>query len=403
MKLLQGRPDLGLAALAAVALLFTRPTALGELYTLPGMIVVFGVSIGMFLLSARTKCAPLDARSGQLWAYVLFALFLGFQVLAGLKTHNPEIVVKQVFVVLIGAFAGFVLIADRARLQIFFDVLAAALVVVSCSVLVTLALIVSGRGVSQLGVGVFSYGYPPPAGAILFPFSMIYNYAPTWVGMLPRLSGCFREVGIFPAFACWAAGYASFRGWRLPFVFICLAACALSFSSLGVMLALMTAVGVVAARMKLPWWAYVFAPVAVFLIVTATYDLPYIGIGYKYRFVSDSYAERMNAMQIVGDNLLFGGDPDNRNAGINLISAVSVYGLVGVALLVGTTLLATRRIQFFAAVLAAPFAVALFSEPIAQEPLFVLLFVSWRVFEPVAVRSSAQRQAQQVAPRAHFA
>jgi hypothetical protein len=92
----------------------------------------------------------------------------------------------------------------------------------------------------------------------------------------------------------------------------------------------------------------------------------------------------MNAMISAADtgNLLFGSDySGDRNGAINLIAGVSIYGLVGVLLLLAVMLIATRRIQFFVAALLPAMICALISQPIATEPLFLLLFVSWRAFE----------------------
>jgi hypothetical protein len=381
--LTSARAEALLASLAVGALFLTRPTAFGEIYTLPGMMLLAVITVAMLITAAATKSAAFTVRAPQIWFYLGFAGYMTALVVFGERPHSAANVAKGVVIEITASIFAFTMLSDRQRATSFYDTLAKLLVALSAATLITLTLLLLQFGVGQLVLGYFSYPYQLPAGTILFPGSMIYNYAPTWFGLLPRLSGGFREVGIFPAFACWAAGYGAFRGWKPLAIAICLAATVACFSSLGALLALLTLAGILAYRFRLPWWAYVIVgPAAGLAVIALTYNLPYIGIGYKYATVSTSFVERANAMgEALDTNLLLGGEPDNRNSGINLISGISIYGTAGVALILATLLPAVRQLRFFVAALSAPFITALVSQPIATEPLFVLLFLSWTVFE----------------------
>lgn len=377
------RAEALLASFAVGALFLTRPTAFGELYTLPGMLLLAVITVAMLTLAALTKSSAYTLAAPQVWAYLGFAGYTMALVVFGARPHSGADAGKGVVIVITASVFAFTMLADRRRALAFYDTLAGLLVVLSAATLITLALLVAHFGVSRLALGVFSYTYPLPSGTILFPGSMIYNYAPTWFGPLPRLSGGFREVGIFPAFACWAAGYGAFRGWKPIPIAICLVATVGCFSSLGAMLALLTLTGILGYKFKLPWWAYVIVgPAAGLAVIALTYNLPYIGIGYKYANVTTSYLDRSNAISTALDgNLLFGQEPDSRNSGINLISAISIYGAVGVGLILAALLPAAGRIRFFVPALLPALITALVSQPIANEPMFVLLFLSWTVFE----------------------
>lgn len=388
------------AAIAALAMFMTRPTAFGDVYSLPGMLIVGACAIGILVSATASKSGPITARSPQTWVYLSFGIYLGLLVLASARSDSLMNTFKACIVTLIGCGFAFTLMADRNRARAFFDTLAIVLIALSSSTLVTFALVFVSKSYPHLAIGRFNYSYAPPAGTILLPFSMLYNLVPTWFGMLPRLDGMFREVGIFPAFACWAAAYASHRRWNVVFSVICLIACVICLSSMGLLCAVICAAGIIGARMRLPWWAYVLvAPAAMLVIVLATYNVPYIGIGYKYAHDPVSYADRANAISAITDgNLLFGGESENRNAGINLVSSIIIWGIVGVAPIFIYMLLAATRLRYFCAALLPAFLVALVSEPIAQEPFFFVLFLSWCVFEPVAVKRPRSAPAQRARP-----
>jgi hypothetical protein len=372
-----------LCATAAIAMFLTRPTAFGDLYTFPGMMGVLAISIVLFLVSFVRKTLLFQVYSYQIWSYVLFSVYMSIIVIMGTQPRNSDVNLKIALSGFIGGIFFLSLTSSIDRMRAFFDSLAIIIATLSLSSLVTLALLIAGRTTAQLHIGLFRYSYPPPTGAILFPLSMIYNFTPTWFGVLPRLSGMFREVGIYPAFACWAAGYAAYRRWGILLSVICLCSALLSFSSLGIVAALISAIGIIAHRYRLPWWFYILlAPMTVFIVVISTYNVQYLGIGYKYTHNTTSYVERVNAIKnVLNGNLLFGQESENRNDGINLISSITIWGLLGVSLLFIPLIIAAKRPGFFLAALVPGLVIALFSEPIAQEPLFMALFLSWRLVE----------------------
>ncbi|RAK52637.1 hypothetical protein DJ018_10560 [Phenylobacterium deserti] len=328
-------------------------------------------------------------------------MFLILLVIAGTRSQTLDITTKTSVVCLIGVFVGSVVLATPERCRAFFDAIAVIIVVLSAALLFSFTLLLAGVRVETLSVGHFWYGYPRPA-VIILPGTTVYNYVATWFGMMPRLSGFFREVGIFPAFACWAAGYCSFRRWSPLATGICLIASVASLSTMG-LVALVTLGGVIGARLRLPWWFYlVVAPFAAFILIAVTYNIPYIGLGYKYTNATISFVERMNAIRNVGsEDLLIGGEPDGRNLAINLIAQVSTYGLIGIGIIVSSLLGAVRDTRYFFASLLPAFVIALFSQPIATEPLFFLLFISHRVFAPIPSSAAQHREQRFYWPTAY--
>lgn len=370
-------------SLMAISLFLTRPTALGEVYTLPGIIIALTLSVIFMIFVLRGQQATKYDFSIQTVIYLIYVVYIFALIFTG-RPLLQDFLFKAIFIGIVGVIISGIVSSSRDRATTFFDSIARIIIALSFSTIATVALIVAGANAQSLTIAFFNYTYPAPTGTILFPFSMVYNYAPSWFGLMPRLSGFFREVGVFPAFACWAAGYAAYRRWSLLSVAGCLVASVLSLSSLGSMLALLTFGGIVGQRLRLPWWAYVVVgPATAAVIVIVTYNLPYIGIGTKYQTVNASYTERMYATKYALDiaNPLFGQDANgDRNEGINLISSIRIYGLFGVGLLSSIFLASARSIRFFVAALLAPLITAVFSQPIAAEPLFILLFFSWRAF-----------------------
>lgn len=368
----------------AIGLMLTRPTAAGNNFT-PVGIGIIGFMFGAMLLSSgATRKLMLSTKSIQIWAMIYLAGYYSFLVLGG-RPYHQDMLIKAVGILISGSILGFCVIASEQRLRSFFDTLARIIIGLSASTIITIILLVVGFSLGQLAYTRLDYGYPQPAGTILFPFSMVYNFAPTPFGLLPRLSGGFREVGIFPAFACWAAAYAAFRRWSILSISLCLGAAVASFSTLGAMLALVTLGGILAKFSRIPSWVlFIAAPILGVAAVAITYNLPYIGLGYKYTQVNASFSERQYATETalnIPNPLLGADDSGVRNIGINLISSISTIGIIGVVIVLVGMLPAVRRMKYFVAALLPLTITAVFSQPIATEPLFLLLFISWRVFD----------------------
>lgn len=379
-----------LVVACAFALLLTRPTAAGSVYTPLGMGIIWLCSGTIVATSIINKRVPLLVSSPQVWMLALLALYYGFLILTG-RPYQQDTFSKAIVILISGAVLGFTISTNQRRLTAFFDTIARVLIVLSISSLITTFLLISGVSVHALAIGRLDYGYNAPAGTILLPFSMLYNYTTTPFGVLPRLSGFFREVGIFPAYACWAAGYAAYRRWSLVSVGACLTAAVASFSTMGAVLALVTVAGLVSRKLRIPNWLVVIGtPALAFIIFAVTYNLPFIGLGYKYTQLNQSYSDRsyatLNALDV--PNPLLGSDATGlRNVGINLIASISVSGLVGFSIVLVCMLLAARDTRYFSAALLPLAITALFAQPIGTEPLFLLMFLSWKVF-------SASRQAR---------
>lgn len=368
--------------IAAIGFITLRPTALGEVYS--------AVSAGVILLAAAALLllggGNLRFSRASLLPALMIVLAVYMLSIDILKQSNNIEDAPKAALISVSAALALLAISNRSDFAArFYDTIALVIAAACASILITFALLAAGASPQGLKLFHFSYTYTPPSGDILFPLTLRNNAVPTPIGAMPRLAGIFREVGLLPAFAAWAAYYLSARRFPLALSIICIAASAVCLSSIGPLIALAAAAAVLAQRSKIPTYVFtVVMPVAAVAIFIAVYNMPYFGIAYKIHQVNDSFRDRLIATENVAytKDVLFGDGASGSMVGsINLISSIYHYGIVGFVLVWLCYLTASRNFRLFIGGLGPCIFTMMTAQPAGAEPLVLCLFMSWLALE----------------------
>lgn len=383
-----------LIALLVLGLMFTRPTVFGQLYTPIGLAIMAAASIGLML----------QVLSGIFAIRIPTQIFLyfaaGLLYLALRMAHadsSPIIAATDFSIIAIGAFSLGIVCLRKSYAKKFYDYLYAVLFIVGLSIVVTTILQLVLK-TNDLTIAKMDYRYIPGTGRIFAPFTFAANNG-VQVGNIQftRLSGIFREPGIVPPFLCWAAAWAAARRFSLPFVVVPLLGAVASFSSLGLLLAVVATLGIVLHNRMASRLTYLIAGVAAPAILWITYYAPYIGLAVKTESGSISARQRSYLMEnaLSTKDVLFGdGLKGYRDETISLFSQISQSGIIYFSLCVLILVIPARNnFRFFVAALLPGLITVLFSQPIALNPIFVAIFLSWVGLETGAEKSRAPSRA----------
>ena len=369
----------------AVLVFCLRPSAIGEANSFL-VSILMSILVGAYLLMNGSRLAfrPPVTASTQLLLLMVVLVQVTLQASAAGGVFAVD-APKGLAMSLISTLALLIAVSSPRNARIFFSSLCVIVLIVCASTVVTAVLMAIGVRWTSLVIGhnnQTAYGNL----SILFPYTLSYNLAPTPFGIVPRLSGLFREPGILPPFACWAAAYAHLRKWPLIFSLTALAASVASLSTLGVPLAAYTGSLILLRRMGLRTWpALGIVTAAALAAWPIIYGLEYVGLGAKIRSQTGSFEARRDAIAtaLSASNMVFGDGPSLnylRDATVNLIGRIRSIGVFGFGILLTAHVLPWRTSIF---VIGASTLVmtCLITQPIAGDAAVIAVCLSWTAFE----------------------
>ncbi|AMA59748.1 hypothetical protein BCCGELA001_28125 [Bradyrhizobium sp. CCGE-LA001] len=382
------RPDRGtkfVVIALSLAIANLRPTAIGGTYSFQVCCAILFLLTALVFRAERGRLrVDLEPQlATQLGIFVLIVCYVFVRSAFSLYFHSEDspkaFLISVAFLMVL-----LVVMSIRSITTLFFDTFAFTVIASAASLIATFSLLAAGWPVTSLVLFKIDLAtYRADFGNIAFPFTVVANEISGWFGSMPRLSGIFREPGIFPPFACWAATYAFLRGWRGIFVIIPLVASLLSFSTIGT-LSFFTGAMLILYRFH-------FRPLAAFLTILAVgifiwpalYTIEYIGLEAKISSQSGSFAERYilisEAFNV--ENLWFGDGFGWGNLasaeGISLLSQLRVYGVFYFVCVITLYLVTCRNMRLWIPGCLPAVVAVFFSQPIAVEPAFLMIFFSW--------------------------
>lgn len=320
-----------------------RPAAFGQ--NLSSVALVVSVVFLFFHLfsakNSRKNLYDLDniRAMKKLIALVFFYLFYVLLLFVIFQKSNLDYLLKEI-VLTVGVVISYSVFLSRTDInEKFFNLMATLVSIIGWSGFFTI-LISQFVDVQLLRVGgVEIEGYESYAGVdvggIYFPFTMIYGNFTTGDFVFYRVSGFFREPGIYQAICCSLVLYEGLGRCSKMVLIGLILGCILSLSSIGVLLLPMTLALLYALKKRKVTFRIFFAllsiPFGAFLIM----NLPGIGLADKLVTHSTSISDRTEAMLNGVNSLwinplgygLFGNA--SQNSGINMIAALGSIGVVG--------------------------------------------------------------------------
>lgn len=392
-------------------LFLMRPSALGQSFQ--GLSL--GITVVLFALyfvlqrGAPSRTAP-GAKKEMTWYVAAFFLFWMYEIPVGLAGRsNLEFMLKE-FVSSTVIFICYGLILLRLdENKRFFRCLCTIIALIGASSGITI-LLGSIFGYERLFITSFSVvGYEGEmldsgmrAGSIYFPFSMLYSKYTSGEIILMRFNGFFREAGIYQAVACFCIAYEYYTR-RSKLVMLGAAVGALAaFSSLGILLLLMTAGVIFVMRIRGLLVKLIFVALMGLVVLPVTLYAPYIGLAAKQDTHGTSITDRTEAVSNVVETLakypfgsgLFSGQ--QANSGINLIAAIGQLGVIGFMLqvfMLSGWRVRRGRANAIKLLICLPLLItALVSQPIAGSPMMYVLPMVLLVFHS---RKTNSRQPSQ--------
>lgn len=387
--------------LAAVAVLCLRPSVVGEVYSTLSCALLAAVTVALFIVALHLQRPLVLEKYSALQLSVLVFIFyyVLLKAVIFMPTYNSVTEFKALFIFLSLAAAALLLLSNRRYATMFFDYFCIILIASCASVVISAMLFVVGFQSYQITYAHLTYTYST-GGDIAFPFTFIFPSATTWLGPIPRMSGIFREPGVFPVYACWAAAYAFQRGWILPISLVCLFSAIVCLSSIGAPLAFYTGAMILLLRVGFrPIPALLTIVVLGLLTWQAVYYSEYFGIAAKINSGSGSFEERqyLAAAALDAQDLIFGdgfGFSIFTTGPISLVAAIRVFGLVYYSAFILTYILAAAaNFRFWLIGLVPAIATVMVAQPVFREPAFIILMLSVAVFVPPPQRKAATRSA----------
>lgn len=370
--------------LMAVLVFCLRPSAVGEIYSFQVSILLVCLIV-VYLLVNRDgfRFSPSPIAICQL-ALVFIVVF---QVAAHAAAAGGDFAVnapKALAMSIAAVGALFIAVINEKNSRIFFSALAALILLICLSTVITSLILMFGVRWTSIIVDVNDqtvYGKLN----VLFPYTLSFNIVPTPFGLQPRLSGLFREPGILPPFACWAAAYAHLRRWPLAISAVALGGSIVSLSTLGVPLAAFTGALIMLRRLGLGTWSALGIVTLLGLFTwPVLYALDNVGLKDKIQSQAGSFEARRDAIftALSGANLLFGDGPSlnyTRDATVNLIGNTRSIGVFGVVVMLTAHALPFWKSIFVIGVLPMV-ATFLITQPIAGDAAVLAISLSWTAF-----------------------
>lgn len=376
-------------AISAIGFLVAilRPTIFGEVYSLQISILISIILVYAIFQSFKQKARIFGPNKRIFFQILIYFCLITYILLRMNFSENGDVenylksyAISTLFIV------AMIFISTKYRfLVIFFDAFCIAVGLTLVSIVISMILLLAGFDMFDLNWIFFEYTYDG-AGIVIFPFSMTHNQINTTLGIIPRLSGFYREPGCVPAMACWAATYSYARGWHTSFIVVCLLGGLASLSTLAP-LTIFTAMLLVANKIGVkPVRAFILVCIMVVTLWSTIYSIEYIGLKEKIESGSGSFDERNDQTLALLDieNVIFGDGPGwskYSTENINILSQSRSYGMLFFILCLYFISFSYNRgsIIFFAGLLPAIFTV-FSSQPIMIEHGFVVIFFSWVIF-----------------------
>lgn len=360
-----------------------KPTALGENYSILGIGTAL-LALLFHLIDCRVHPLKKITIQGP-HRLVLFLVLLLFSYLLGHAMLMNSIFLVNVLKAallncIVVCIAAFILSEARAN-YIFFRSMVIIFIGFIVSYYVTIALAVFVAPLEQLELFRIQIGDYPSSGMTYLPFTVMYGVYTVDGIRFPRLLGLFRESGILQMFLIWALfNLKSIRLNRLWIKGTLLLGIIASFSTAGLAILFANLVLLLFMNKK------VMRGVALlcFTYIVVMYA-PFIGINDKTETHGASISDRTMAteagLEALGNNPFGEGMYNTRipNAGINLVAASSMIGVVGVLLTMlvylAPALAAGNRKRYLLAVIPI-ILTSLLSQPLLDAPLLYLLLMA---------------------------
>jgi hypothetical protein len=396
-------------ALLITAAFLIRPSALGQNYTVLG-VVLQSVALFLHLVEALLLNRLVVSKNSLTVTVLVAGLWLYLLVQAAVaQSQGLENVIKASIVHLVTIFVFGLILGDAAANRAFFRLFVVVLSLLGASALITtlLSLFVP-LGSLYLGhIGIEGYEYRDfiGNGDLYFPFSLQYGLFGD--ALWPRFMGLFTEPGILQAFALWAVVYVLNE--PLPRLTL------IPLIS-GVMTALSTAGVALLPATLLFWMAFrtridtmikpIFALAGGSLAVIAFLYTPVVGASDKMEVYSVSLTARLYST-VQGLSLAlehpFGVglyDVLVDDSGINLLAVAGQIGVVGFLLVIAVfvaPLLTNTNPAAYGIAMFPIFVTSLVSQPLLDAPLVYVMLLAR--FAPTN-RASKQEEQKFRAPQA---
>jgi hypothetical protein len=371
-----------LAFAMGVLVALLRPTAFGEVYSLQIAVLLSGFLLLIIFMGFSFR----DRFDKYFYLQLLIAFLTALYVLvrSGAELYSETGDLIKGFLLTSIVIGAILAVTQRREFVLkFYDGIACVVIFCCFSITISALLYFAGMRTDSILVATMKYTYEG-RGDIVFPFTFIYNPVDTWFGIIPRLSGIYREPGIVPAFASWAIAYVYWRRWNFVFLGFLVSGSILSFSSIG-FLALYPVAIILLGRWRIP-------PIAAFGMITTAlllawptlYLMDIGGIQTKALNGSGSFDERYDQFMAFFDtkNFVFGDGPHwsvYATAGINVLSASRGLGLVYLTLILALVLIPLRNsYMFFTGIVPCIFTVFT-SQPIVFSDSMLAVWLSWVV------------------------
>lgn len=326
-----------------------RPAALGQ--SLTGFSIVISVVLIVFYsllnkLSFKVNLSlkkQMNCLVGLLLIYWIYSL--GISIYFGRVNYDHLIKELVTTIVIVPCYILFLTNANNNKK--FFSDLNSLLSFLGYSALITFLISLSFgiesaymfsldvRGYESVEDSFSESGGLVNTGAVYFPLSMIYGRFASGDLELVRISGFFREAGIYQAFCCFGIA-AEFFGRKSKIVFFgLLMGVIFTFSSAGLAMLFVVSFGIFILYKKIsPARMIAALSASVFLVPLVLY-MPYIGLNDKSDTHSTSITDRTEAvedsLQAVQENIFgygIGSNPKD-NSGINMIALLGSIGVFG--------------------------------------------------------------------------
>lgn len=370
-----------LFAVMGITLALMRPSAIGEVYSFYLALACL-VCVFLFIVVNDGSLKVADNPLFLIQSVILFFLALYMMLHSLLKGYASIFDGVKIFLLIVLPIIVMLVASQRVDgLKWLLDAFSVTILISCISIVVSFFLLLGGLGHESLHVMDFQYTYEG-RGYVIFPITFTFNLVDMGFGLVPRLSGLFREPGVVPAFACWGAAYAYVRGWPLWVVLIFIMGGLLSLSSLG-FLCLLTGFFILADRLKIDYRKSIpFMVLVALMIWPLIYGLEGIGIGAKAESGSESFNERYEQFFAFFESkdYIFGDGPGwsiYETSAINLLAASRTYG--GVYLFLTLLLISfsvVNRKLFFMAYMPMVF-VVFTAQPIVLETAVLVVWLSW--------------------------
>ena len=401
------RPLMRALTLAFVLSLFLfRPAALGQNFVPVGLITV-AVLFGVYTLGCIPKGQKALVRD-LLILGLLVCVYLTYEAgIAILFSYsNLDFVLKQIVTVLVILVCYATFLADRRNNELFFRHFTnvVSLLGWSSAITVAAALFVHLDHLTLFHFSMKGYegrGVLVETGTVYFPLSMGYGtYAGSGITLM-RLTGFFREPGIYQAIAafCLVVASVTSRSWFIRLGLV--VGIIFTFSTAGIAMLVFAIGATYFLKSRLAFVKILVLGTVLLTCVYATLYVPVVGLLDKKETHGTSITERTTAilegMRRVADNPLgtglYSAEPTSKRTDIGLLAAIGSLGVIGfllqVILLSGVrgSMDASTRQRLIACT--PVLLTALFSQPIAGEAMLYVL-VMWSAPKRVASEQPAE-------------